>query len=223
MIYDNICKAKFLARPNRFLARVLIDKQEETVHIKNTGRLRELLLPNASVHLCKSTVPSRKTAYDLVAVDSGDVCVNIDSQIPNAVACEWLLSKGLPGEALKREVFFGDSRFDICIGGENTTYMEVKGVTLVRNGVALFPDAPTLRGVKHIYGLCKAVKQGFEGRILFVVQRSDAKVMSPNDAMHPEFGTALREALMCGVDIRAIRCDVTPDRIIPLDEIEVRL
>ncbi len=223
MKYDNICEARFVARPNRFLARVEIDGREETVHVKNTGRLRELLLPEAKVYLCGSGSKTRKTAYDLVAVDHGGVCVNIDSQIPNAVACEWLLKQDVLKEDIRREVFFGDSRFDICVDGEKSSFTEVKGVTLVRDGVAFFPDAPTERGVKHIRGLIEAVKQGFGAQIFFVVQRRDALAVSPNDATHADFGTALREAAEVGVKITAINCNVTPHSIEPLHEIEIRL
>lgn len=221
MRYENISEARFLARPNRFLAKVLLEGREETVHIKNTGRLKELLVPQAKVYLCEGSAEGRKTAYDLVAVDSGGVCVNIDSQIPNAVACEWLLKEGLSAP-LRREVFFGDSRFDICID-DIPTYIEVKGVTLVRDGVAYFPDAPTARGVKHIRGLMEAARLGHGARILFIVQRRDAVALSPNDGTHAEFGAALRAAAKSGVAVSAVRCEVTPESIVPLEEIEVRL
>ncbi len=222
MTYDNICEARFLARPNRFLARVMLNGREETVHIKNTGRLKELLLPDARVYLCKSDIASRKTAYDLVAVDSGEVCVNIDSQIPNAVAAEWLHQSGVL--SLRREVAFGDSRFDICIdNGDFPTYTEVKGVTLVRDGVAFFPDAPTERGVKHLQTLAECVKSGCKAQALFVVQREDAFAVSPNDETHRAFGDALRAAAAAGVSLRAVNCAVRPRSITVLKEIEVIL
>ena len=150
MQYRNVVEGKFIRRPNRFIAHVEVDGREEVVHVKNTGRCRELLVPGARVFLEKSSSTARKTAYDLIAVMKGDLCINMDSQVPNQVAAEWL-QKVLPGANIRREVTWGNSRFDFYIEVDGRKiFMEVKGVTLEESGVALFPDAPTLRGIKHL-------------------------------------------------------------------------
>ncbi|MBO5755298.1 MAG: DNA/RNA nuclease SfsA, partial [Clostridia bacterium] len=170
MKYEQVEKAVFLSRPNRFIAKVSLHGKEETVHVKNTGRCKELLTNGSVVYLKKSDNPARKTAYDLVAVekkrDGDTLLINMDSALPNAVAAEWLPTSGLfsPMASIKREVTFGKSRFDLYIeDGERHAFIEVKGVTLEKDGVAYFPDAPTERGVKHLYELAEAVKQGYEG------------------------------------------------------------
>ena len=221
MIYKKILPGTFLSRPNRFTARVLIDGTEQTVHVKNTGRCRELLLPGSTVWLCPSDNPARKTRYDLVAVEketNGIIrTVNIDSQAPNAAAEEWLRSGALfPQNAvIRREITYGTSRFDFRINcGEQTSYLEVKGVTLERDGVALFPDAPTERGVKHIRELIECAGKGFGAYILFVIQMKGVHLLRPNDATHAQFGDALRDAAAAGVNVLAADCIVTPDSMV---------
>lgn len=219
MKYHHIRKAEFLSRPNRFIARVLIDGKEETVHVKNTGRCRELLTEGCTVYLEESDNPARKTRFDLVTVEklrqgALPLLVNMDSQIPNAAAEEWLKKGELFSEqaVIRREYTYGDSRFDFRIedGGE-VSFLEVKGVTLENDGVVLFPDAPTERGVKHIHELIRAKNEGFGAYILFVIQMKEITEFRPNDAMHREFGDALREAEKAGVKLLAYDCIVTPD------------
>lgn len=217
--YKNIVSGKFISRPNRFIAKVEIDGAEETVHVKNTGRCRELLIPGCRVYLSVSDNPIRKTKYDIVAVEKiregkPDLLVNMDSQIPNAAAEEWLKKGEIFGEnsAIRREVTFGKSRFDFYIeNGERKAFLEVKGVTLEHDGVAMFPDAPTERGVKHIRELMACIEAGYEAYILFVIQMKEIKLFKPHDEMHPEFGAALREAKAAGVKIIAMDCSVTAD------------
>ncbi len=226
MKYEHIQKGEFLSRPNRFIARVLVDGKEETVHVKNTGRCRELLTDIAEVFLSLSSNPQRKTKYDLVAVRKGDKLINMDSQIPNDVAEEWLKKGSLFSEnaVIKREVTYGKSRFDFYIeDGEEKIFLEVKGVTLENEGVAMFPDAPTERGVKHINELSSALEKGYKGYILFVIQMKDVVLFKPNDATHKAFGDALREAEKSGVKIIAMNCRVTENSIEILEEIEVDL
>lgn len=218
MKYKNAVQARFLSRPNRFIAKVLLGGKEETVHVKNTGRCKELLTKNAIVYLDKSDNPTRKTAYDLVAVEKkreeDTLLINMDSSLPNAVAAEWLPVSGLfsPTALIKREVSFGRSRFDLYAEeGERRAFIEVKGVTLEKDGIAFFPDAPTERGVKHLEELSLAVKQGYEGYLLFVVQMKGVREVRPNDETHPAFGTALRHAAAAGVKILAVDCLVSPD------------
>lgn len=220
MNYKNITQGIFLSRPNRFIAKVLIDGREETVHVKNTGRCRELLIPGCTVYLEKSENPLRKTPYDLIAVEkkteNGTILINMDSQIPNACCAEFLPLSGLfsPEAEIKREVKFGASRFDICVtDGEQKSFVEVKGVTLEKNGLALFPDAPTERGVKHVRELIEAKNQGFGAYIIFIIQMTGVHTFSPNREMHPEFADALLEAKRAGVKILAFDCLVTPDSI----------
>ena len=230
MKYANIKKAAFIERINRFVAKVMCDGKETVVHVKNTGRCRELLLPGATVYLTAPDSPGRKTKYDLVAVekvtDSGVLTINMDSQAPNDIAQEWLLREKPFGEGavIRREVFFGDSRFDFMIENSNSrTYLEVKGVTLEENGVASFPDAPTERGVKHIRELIKCKEAGFGAYILFIIQMKGVRLLVPNDATHKAFGDALRDASAAGVNILAIDCIVTPDTVVADAWVEVSL
>lgn len=219
MKYKNIKAAEFISRPNRFIAKVRIDGNEETVHVKNTGRCRELLTEGCTVYLEESDNPNRKTRYDLVAVEklrSGKppLLVNMDSQIPNAAAEEWLRKGELFSEraVIRREFTYGESRFDFRIeDGGKVSFLEVKGVTLENDGTASFPDAPTERGVKHIHELIRAHKEGFGAYILFVVQMKEIRELRPNDATHRAFGDALRLAEREGVKILAYDCIVTPD------------
>lgn len=221
MKYTEIKKGSFLSRPNRFIAKVLIDGNEETVHVKNTGRCKELLTPGATVYLYVSDNKSRKTKYDLIAVEKireGTVplLVNMDSQVPNTVAHEWLRICGLFSEnaVIRREVTYGKSRFDFYIEDSGRrAFLEVKGVTLENDGVASFPDAPTERGVKHINELISALGDGYEGYVLFVIQMKEVSLFKPNDTTHKAFGDALRSAQKAGVKILAVDCIVTPDSI----------
>ena len=204
---------KFLSRPNRFVAKVEIDSQVHTVHVKNTGRCRELLTPNATVWCQKSSNPNRKTQFDLITVQKGDRFINMDSQAPNIAAGEWLRAGGL-GEVqnVKAETVHGDSRFDFSftLDGKRC-FLEVKGVTFEQDGVCAFPDAPTERGVKHLKGLTQAAKDGFGAFVLFVIQMPDVKYLHPNDLTDPAFGAALREASANGVTVLAMDCAVTED------------
>ncbi len=216
MTYANMTPGVFLSRPNRFIARVEIGGAEETVHVKNTGRCRELLSAGAAVWCQRSDNPSRKTKYDLIAVRKGDRLINMDSQAPNAAAREWLLSGGLGDiQNLRAETVHGDSRFDFSFEKEGKTcFLEVKGVTLENDGVCAFPDAPTERGAKHLRGLQRAVQEGYGGYVLFVIQMADVKHLRPNDTTDPNFGKALREAAANGVQVLAVDCQVTVESMI---------
>ena len=217
-----VVKGRFLSRPNRFIALVELNGETVTVHVKNTGRCQELLPVGATVYLAAAKDPARKTPYDLVAVeklcpDGSVLFINMDSQAPNRIAAEWLPVGGLFSEdaTFKREVTHGNSRFDFCItGGDGAcAYLEVKGCTLEREGVAYFPDAPTERGVKHLHELIKVVKEGYEAYFLFVIQMKGIREIRPNDETHLAFGNALREAASSGVQILALDCLVYPHEV----------
>ena len=213
MHYPNMVPGIFLARPNRFIAHVEIHGQEEIVHVKNTGRCRELLPKGAEVFCQRSDDPNRKTKFDLITVRKGERLINMDSQAPNTAAGEWLKNGGL-GEItdLKAEYRHGDSRFDFSfLKDGRRCFLEVKGVTLENDGVCAFPDAPTERGAKHLRGLTRAVQEGYGGYVLFVIQMADVKYLHPNDTTDPAFGTALREAAANGVQVLAMDCAVTED------------
>lgn len=214
MVYGKVVPGIFLSRPNRFIAHVMVEGREEIAHVKNTGRCKELLLPGVTVYLyCAPEGSNRKTKYDLIAVQKGDRLINMDSQAPNAVAEEWL-RKTLPHADIRREVTYGSSRFDFrIIEGEKTTFLEVKGVTLERDGVAMFPDAPTERGLKHLRELISCKEQGYGAAVLFVIKMKGICSFRPNDETHPAFGDALREACSAGVRIMAMDCIVTPDSL----------
>jgi len=221
MKYSNIFQGSFVKRNNRFSAEVEIDGRIKTVHVKNTGRLKELLTPGAKVWLtCPGTV-GRKTEYDLVAVektgtDGNIYTVNIDSQIPNAVALEWLKGSTLFSldAVYKREVKYGNSRFDIYIEDqERKAFIEVKGVTLELDSMAVFPDAPTERGVKHIRELSCAIDEGYEAYVLFIIQMKGVTGFRPNYETHREFAEELEHAHSKGVKILAVDCTVMPDSI----------
>ena len=216
MRYDRIEEAVFLSRPNRFVARVRTEQGEEVCHVKNTGRCRELLIPETRIWVQRNESPSRKTALDLIAVEKEGRVVNIDSQIPNKVAEEWIRSGHLfeNPQVIRPETRYGNSRFDLYLENENSRmFLEVKGVTLEEEGVVRFPDAPTQRGVKHIHELCQCIKDGYEAYIMFVIQMENVKYFAPNDVTHPEFGQALREAEKEGVRILAYDCIVRKDLI----------
>ena len=216
MQYANIRPAVFLSRPNRFIAKVSMDGQEETVHVKNTGRCRELLLPGRTVWLEEGTNPNRKTKYDLIAVDKDGLLVNMDAQAPNRVFGEWAQAGGfVPGLTLLRpETTWGKSRFDFYWeAGNRKGFVEVKGCTLEEDGFCRFPDAPTQRGVKHLNELAACMADGYEAAVCFVIQMEGMKSFSPNDATHPAFGDALRAAAKQGVQVLAVGCHVEPDRL----------
>ena len=227
MQYAHVRPAVFQARPNRFVARVLLDGKEETVHVKNTGRCRELLVPGARVYLAEGDNPARKTRYDLVAVEKGELLVNLDSQAPNKVFAQWAGSGGFrPGLTLLRpETTWGNSRFDFYwedAAGQRG-FVEVKGVTLEEEGHVRFPDAPTLRGVKHLEELVRARAEGYEAAVCFVVQMEGMVDFAPNDATHPAFGAVLRRAAAAGVTVLAMECAVTPGSLAIRRPIPVRL
>ena len=213
MRYKNMTPGVFLARPNRFIAHVEIDGQTEIVHVKNTGRCRELLVSGCTVYCQRSDNPGRKTNYDLIAVQKGERLINMDSQAPNKAAGEWLASGGLgPISELRAEVKHGDSRYDFSFRKDGRQcFLEVKGCTLENDGVCAFPDAPTERGTRHIRGLIRAAEEGFGAYILFVIQMSDVKYIRPHDETDPEFGKALRDAAAAGVQVLAMDCAVAPD------------
>ena len=231
MKYQNVVGADFVERLNRFVATVKINGESETVHVKNTGRCKELLIPGCRVYLEKSANQTRKTAFDLIAVEKERVgkpplLINMDSQVPNAAAEEWLEKGNLfsKNAKIKREVKFGNSRFDFYIeDGGKKAFLEVKGVTLERDGVARFPDAPTERGIKHINELVSAKEQGFECYILFVVQMKEIYLFEPNYETHRKFGEALVRAQKSGVNILAADCAVTPDSITIENSVEIKL
>ncbi len=225
MKYANMVPGIFQARPNRFIAHVLIDGNLEICHVKNTGRCRELLPAGAKVWCQRSDNPARKTKFDLISVQKGNRIINMDSQAPNAAAKEWLRSGGLGKlQELRSEAFHGDSRFDFtfCKDGRRC-FLEVKGVTLENNGICAFPDAPTGRGVKHLKGLTRAAQEGLGAYVLFVIQMSDVQALHPNDMTDPAFGAALREAAESGVKILAMDCQVTPDQMVISQPVPVHL
>lgn len=226
MKYQNVTEGRFLDRPNRFIAHVEIDGREENVHVKNTGRCRELLREGAVVYLEKSHKTERKTAYDLIAVKKGERLINMDSQAPNKVTEEWLLKRELFPDLIfvRPETVYGKSRFDFYIETEREKiFMEVKGVTLEENGVLRFPDAPSERAVKHVEELINAKKAGYQAYILFVIQMKGAAYFTPNGKMHPEFAEVLKKAAAAGVKILAYDCNAEPDSLEIADCVEVRL
>lgn len=226
MTYPNITFGKFLSRPNRFVAEVELGGQPVTVHVKNTGRCRELLVPGATVWLTKSDNPNRKTAYDLIGVQKGQRAINMDSQAPNKLFQEWAWAGHfVPGlTLLKGEQKHGDSRFDFYWeAGDRKGFVEVKGVTLEVDGHAYFPDAPTQRGIKHLRGLADCLTEGYEAAVCFVIQMEDIHAFSPNDVTHPAFGQALREARAAGVQILAMECEVAPGIVTITKPVEVKL
>lgn len=226
MKYENIVQGEFVERPNRFIARVIIDGNIETVHVKNTGRCKELLIKGRTVYLSRAANPERKTKYDLIAVDKDGLLINMDSQIPNGAAEEWLRKGNVFSEnaVIRREVTYGKSRFDLYIeDGDKRAFMEVKGVTLENDGVVMFPDAPTERGVKHIRELMTCINDGYEAYILFVIQMNGVKFFCPNYKTHPEFAAALKEAAEAGVKVLAVECDVARDSIEISRRVEIKL
>lgn len=226
MQYPDIEPAVFLSRPNRFLANIRIGGQEELCHVKNTGRCRELLIPGTRIYVQRHADPERKTKFSLITVEKGKRLVNLDSQLPNRAAEEWLEGRQLYPDLIRihRERKYGQSRMDFYLETQGPpVYLEVKGVTLEENGTAAFPDAPTQRGVRHLQELCQAVRQGYRGCVLFVIQMEGVDRFTPNWRTHPAFGEALLEAERTGVRIVAVDCRVTPDSVTIRQEVPVDL
>ena len=223
MTYKTVRTGRFLSRPNRFIAHVDVDGIDTVCHVKNTGRCKELLTPGCTVILAAGDNPNRKTPYDLIAVYKGDRLINMDSQAPNAVAADYLAHR-FPTATVRREVTYGDSRFDFHIqDGDEQWFVEVKGCTLEMDNVGYFPDAPTLRGVKHIRHLIRAVEEGYRAAILFIIQMEGVATIRPNDVTHPAFGEALRDAAAKGVEVWATDCAVAPNSLIHKNPVTVEL
>lgn len=223
MNYENIIKGIFKARPNRFIAHIEIEGKIEVCHVKNTGRCRELLVPEAIVYVEKNDNPNRKTRFSLIAVEKGKRLINMDSQAPNKVVLEWLQS--LPEVTLiKAEAKYKNSRLDFYVETKDKkVFIEVKGVTLEEDTVARFPDAPTERGIKHMRDLAYSLEEGYEAYIIFVIQMEEIDYFEPNDITHKAFGDTLREVRAAGVNILAMDCKVGIDSLEINKEIEVRL
>lgn len=217
MKYNKIVKGIFIDRPNRFIAHVLIQETEYTVHVKNTGRCKELLIKGCTVYLEESDNPLRKTKFDLIAVikkteDNKELLINIDSQAPNKVVMEWLKKQDYT--FIKPEYTYGKSRVDFFMQKQNQDFLlEVKGCTLEKNGTGYFPDAPTERGVKHLMELAGASRKGIKCFIAFVIQIPGVTIVKPNIETHPEFGKALEQAVKDGVKVLYLPCKVTPDSL----------
>lgn len=221
MKYENITPAKFIRRPNRFIAEVEIGGKKEIVHVKNTGRCKELLIEGCDVWLTAPDSPNRKTKYDLVSVrKSNGLLINIDSQAPNKIVAEWLSSQGL--DAVIPEYTYGDSRIDFYMEKGDIRYlMEVKGCTLEVDGIGYFPDAPTERGVKHIHELIKAKKDGYRAILASVIQMDGIAEVKPNIATHSEFGVAFDEAKAAGVEILFLTCHIEKDEVVCTSSVEL--
>ena len=228
-LHPNLEEGHFIVRLNRFAALVEVSGRQEMVHVANSGRLRELFEPGRRLLLAPAPGEHRKTSYDLALVDLGHTFVSADARLPNALVAEALAAGRLEPFAdypeVQREVAYGESRLDMALEGPaGRCYLETKSVTLVEDGgVAMFPDAPTTRGVKHLHTLIQARTEGHRAGAIFVVQRSDATCLIPHDESDPEFGKALRDAKCAGVDVLAYRCTVTPEEIMLADPIPVRL
>ncbi len=226
MKYGKIQKANFISRPNRFVALVSIDGKETAVHVKNTGRCRELLTDRAEVWLEKSSNPDRKYQYSLVTVKKGDRIVNMDSQAPNKAVGEWLSEGGLFTDVklIKPECKYGNSRFDFYVEyADKKAFIEVKGVTLENDGVVSFPDAPTERGSKHLRELCECIKEGYEAYVIFVIQMNDVLYFTANVCHDPVFARTLSQAYNEGVKVLAYDCLVTEDEMKIGDSVEVKI
>lgn len=226
MEYKNIKSAIFLSRPNRFIAEIIVDGKKEICHVKNTGRCKEILIQGASIFVQEHDNPKRKTKYDLISVYKGDKLINIDSQIPNRVFREWVEKNGYLGDisVLKAEQNFAGSRFDFYIeANSKKIFVEVKGVTLEEEGIVLFPDAPTERGLKHLKELMCAKEQGYDAYVVFIIQMNGVKYFSPNYRTHKAFGETLKEAEKMGVGLLALDCEVTRNRIEAKDMVSIIL
>ena len=226
MIYENILPAIFVDRPNRFIAHVELNGRLEVCHVKNTGRCRELLIPGCRVYVQHQPSPTRKTAYDLIAVDKGERLLNMDANAPNQVFNEYVRAgRFLRGwSVIRPETTHGDSRFDFYLESPgHRLFAEVKGVTLEDDGVMRFPDAPTERGVKHLEGLARCVQEGYEAWAVFVIQTEDVRWMEPNRRTHPAFADAMRQAAQAGMHLLALDCHTEPDRLEIRRPVEIRL
>ena len=226
MKYNNILKGKFILRPNRFIAYVEIDGNEEVCHVKNTGRCKELLIPNATVFIQKNDNPKRKTKFSLIGVVKGDRMINMDSQVTNKVVHEWILKGNLLKDVtlIKPEAKYKNSRFDFYVETKHKKiFIEVKGVTLDNNGIVKFPDAPTERGVKHLRELIDCIKEGYDAYVIFVIQMKEVVHFEPNVETHKEFGDTLKYAKENGVNIVAVDCLVDEDSINIRDYVDVIL
>ncbi len=224
MRYEKILKAKFISRPNRFIAYCELEGEEVVCHVKNTGRCKELLIPDATVILTDEREnKTRKTPFDLISVYKGERLINMDSQAPNKVA-EELMRRLYPEAKIRREVTYGQSRIDLYIeNGEEKIFVEVKGVTLEVDGVAKFPDAPTERGIKHLRELERAVSEGYRAIVLFVIQMKGIEYFVPNWDTHPQFADALSEVSKNGVEVWAYDCQVQEGVVIADERVEVRI
>lgn len=226
MIYENILPAIFVDRPNRFIAHVELNGRLEVCHVKNTGRCRELLIPGCRVYVQHQPSPTRKTAYDLIAVEKGERLLNMDANAPNRVFNEYVRAgRFLRGwSVIRPETTHGDSRFDFYLESPgHRLFAEVKGVTLEDDGVMRFPDAPTERGVKHLEGLARCVQEGYEAWAVFVIQTENVHWMEPNRRTHPAFADAMRQAAQAGVHLLALDCHTEPDRLEICRPVEIRL
>ena len=226
MIYENILPAIFVDRPNRFIAHVELNGRLEVCHVKNTGRCRELLIPGCRVYVQHQPSPTRKTAYDLIAVEKGERLLNMDANAPNRIFGEYVRAGRFLREwpVIRPETTHGDSRFDFYIeGGTKPAFVEVKGCTLESEGRVYFPDAPTQRGVKHLEGLIRCKEEGYDAMAVFVVQMENVLSFSPNDVTHPAFGETLRKAQAKGVQLLALSCHVEPDKLEIADPVPIQL
>ncbi|MBE5961940.1 MAG: DNA/RNA nuclease SfsA [Lachnospiraceae bacterium] len=224
MKYENIYEGRFISRPNRFIAHIEINGKTEICHVKNTGRCKELLIPGATVYVQHFNTSTRKTNWDLIAVKKKDTLINMDSAAPNKAVGEWLAGGGLGfiPDYQKAEYKYGDSRFDFYLEhGEEKWLIEVKGVTLEENGMAMFPDAPTERGIKHLNGLSHHIKEGFHTAAIFAIQMDGIHSFTANHKTHPEFAEALKNAFYSGVNILAYDCHITPDSMTVRNPVKV--
>jgi len=226
MIYNNIKRAKFINRPNRFIANIEIDGEQEVCHVKNTGRCKELLTEGVTIYVQEFNISSRKTKYDLISVYKGKKLINIDSQAPNKVFREFLLNGFLFQniKLIKPECKYKNSRFDFYIETDDKKiFVEIKGVTLEENGVVKFPDAPTERGLKHLNELADCIENGYEAYVCFIVQMKDVLYFTPNYETHKEFGETLKNVNKKGVNIISLDCEVTKDSLTSRNMVEIRL
>lgn len=224
MKYQNIIEGRFVERVNRFIARVEVENEEVLCHVKNTGRCRELFVKGTRVCLEKNDNPKRKTVYSLISVEKDGALVNVDSQAPNKMVKEWLEKTEAGIITLRPETVFGNSRFDFYLEtAEKREWIEVKGVTLVEDGVARFPDAPTERGIKHMEELCQAVEEGYQARLIFVIQRKDAVLFEANRERHPAFAEVLARAVEKGVHISAYDSIITEDEAFICEKVKIRI
>lgn len=218
MTYNNIIEGKFIKRINRFIAEVDIDGQIERVHVKNTGRCKELFIEGRTIYLEKSNNPNRKTKYSLISIYKGDELINIDSQVPNKVVFDAVEDRrilDLECTFLKREQTYGKSRFDIYYETESQKgYIEVKGVTLENDGIAMFPDAPTVRGTKHVNELIQGQEEGYKNYIVLLIQLNNVHEFRPNHITDPNFANALKRAVEMGVTLKCYSCNITDTTIL---------